>query len=348
MPRTFHAGLFGAALLLGLAASAWAKPKGIQIDKVMDDALLIAEVEVVEVHPAGNLRDAQVSSAATVRVTTDIARVYKGFAWMGRSLQVTSDFGSAQSFAVSMQSARAKKQTFLLVVRKDRSAVLEATHAKNAAGEDVYSFGGWYDWNGVMIYSTDKTFGERDDNKPFDGFRLKLDQLRERYAQEAQAFRARGAAWLLVQPGAPDEALAAAIAKLDSEDFAEREDATKALAARGEAVLPALAAARERAKSQEVRTRLDEVLNANFEASGAYHWAQRVKAEGARAEAALLLEYSKTPRVPSEPLVRRLGDLAKAEKLGVPERADLDALKAAWTKALAADANAHVQPGKTP
>lgn len=91
---------------------------------------------------------------------------------------------------------------------------------------------------------------------------------------------------------------AAEIAKLDSEDFAEREDATKALTARGEAVL--------------------------------------------------LLETAEKLRTQPEALARRLGELAKTEKLGVPERADLETLQTAWKKALAADQNARVQSEKTP
>lgn len=347
MRRNIPAACVGAVLLVALGAASVAETKCIWIDERMDKVMLIAEVEVIDVHPMEPEASPQ-TSAATVRVTGDIARVFKGFDWMKRTLKVSCDEGSPSSFGEDMKKVLAEKRTVLLVVRKDRSVILKGLRSKTEDGADAYDFNGWYDFNAVIIESRDIAFGSPANPPLGNCYRVPAGQLRERYAQEAQAFRARGAAWLLVQPGAPDEALAAAIAKLDSEDFAEREDATKALAARGEALLPALAAARERAKSQEVRTRLDEVLNANFEASGAYHWAQRVKAEGARAEAALLLEYSKTPRVPSEPLLQRLGELAKAEKLGVPERADLDALKAAWTKALSAEANAHVQPGKSP
>ena len=60
---------------------------------------------------------------------------------------------------------------------------------------------------------------------------------------------------------APVVALKPLIDALDSDRFAEREAAEKALSLQGEAIVPALRAAREKATSAEQRKRLDRLLD---------------------------------------------------------------------------------------
>lgn len=312
-------------LILCLALLHIEKPVGVQADVLMDQAVWIAEATIVEVEAADWGGENGRRGRVRVQVTRDPARVFKGFAQMGRTLDLTPPAWGPQGCTTDLAALVARKETVLVAALKDGTFPFVGQRLE-AGGWRLRS---WCDYNAWWIWSTDKNFGT---SVKLDGdWGTTLELTGAQIAGRYQGFVMLQTGFLLgtTRP-LPEAELAKLMEPLGAEDPAVRDAATKVLIERGAGSIAEFRKAREAARDPEVQARLAGVLEALAEPVAAFDAAATAKKAGPDAEARILVMAHAAPDEELRAkILARLTELAAAAKLDPAG----DAVKA-WQKRL--------------
>jgi len=299
-----------ALCLLPWCTAAWAKPKTVWVDQEIDEAEWVAEAEVLEAGPAGNAR---------VRISSDPEGVFRGFALLGKTVEV-SPTGTGSGCSHFLQGHAGKGNKVLLVVRKGGEIVLGGARTAGEK-EAAYNLTSWYDFNACFVVSKDKEFGVPigEDGKPLEkdawksaALQVKAATIALRLKKDREQFQAKAALFLLGENSAlGQDELNKHLAAFESEAPEDRERAQKALIAGGALAIPYLKKVAHAAKDPEVKARVSAVLSALSEYAAACDVAEQKRKAGVEGEARILADaHPHLTAKQMEAAVARLKELA--------------------------------------
>lgn len=325
------------------AGVVWAKPLGIVANDVMDRALLIAEVQILDVRiPPATGRGGMLAAdqgQIRLRVTNDPEGVFRGFAMLGQELELFPAQGGPSGCAGDLTKLAASGERLLVVVTQDRRVIL-AGKPRDEDGKRTYRLRSWCDYNAWWVWSTDKAFGtsvklENDWGSMLD---VGAQEVRTRYLKEHTEFLGLASAFLLNEPTLMSAAeFSEQVKRLGSEEPQAREDAQKALLEGGRWSIRELRNAKVRSSELEAQTRLNAILAALALYDAAFSSCEAAREKGPEAEARLLLAAWPALDAPhGERAAAHLAKLAaqRTPALSVPAGATPEALVELWNKVL--------------
>ncbi len=330
---------FTLALLLCWSSSVWARPISICIDKECDDAFLIAEVTIIEVgKPETNANKKSVSGLVRVKVTDQPERIYKGFGLLGQTLDLKSWEGGASVSYTEFEANRVSKSSVLIVVRANKEIILLGLPVPAEA--TTYVLHGWYDWNAVMYFVSDKgkEFGHTTGKEKFDPegrWCISAREFTTRYPNEGGEFHVLTSLFLAEVPVTlTTEETKKWIAQLDSDDTDIRTKAETELTQKAAFQVATLVEASKTA-SLEVKARIETVLRANALHHVAFKEAAKLRAGPVNARGKLLAQsyegLTKQYAAQAPAVIKALKEWAKqaAPPVALAENAsDADVVKA--------------------
>ncbi len=332
-----------AVAVLAWAGAVWAKPLGIVANEVMDRALLIAEVQILEVRipPTSGRGAMQAADQGNIRlrVTNHPEGVFRGFAMLGRELQVLPAQGGPSGCAGDLTQLAVSGERLLVVVTQDRRVVL-AGKPRDEDGKRTYRLRSWCDYNSWWVWSTDKAFGTnvKSDNDWGSVLDVDAQEIQTRFLKEYTEFLGLAARFLLNEPALLSaEDFSKQIKHLSSEEPQTRENAQKALVEHCRWSIRELRDAKARNSDLEAQTRLNAVLVALALHDAAFSTCEAARGKSPDAEARLLLAAWPTLDLPHrERAGMHLAKLAarRVPALSVPAGGTPDALVEVWQKAL--------------
>ncbi|MBE7465540.1 MAG: hypothetical protein HS116_18845 [Planctomycetes bacterium] len=329
--------------VLAWAGAVWAKPLGIVANDVMDRALLIAEVQILEVRiPPATGRGGMLAGdqgLIRLRVTNDPEVVFRGFAMLGQELDLLPAQGGPSGCAGDLRKLADSGERLLVVVTQDRRVIL-AGQPRDEGGKRIYRLRSWCDYNAWWVWSTDKAFGtsvklENDWGSMLD---VGAQEIRTRYLKEHAEFQGLASAFLLNEPALMNAAeFSEQVKRLGSEEPQAREDAQKALLDGSRWSIRDLREAKARSTELEVQSRLNAILAALALHDAAFSSCEAARGKGPEAEAKMLL--AAWPALDAAHRERAGAHWAKLAALrdpamNVPAGATPEALMEAWKKTL--------------
>lgn len=252
------------ALLLCWTSNTWARPLSLCIDKECDEAILIAEVTIVEVGKSDPAKRTQVVSVR-VKVTDQPERIFKGFDTLGQTLEFKT-CANGPSSLTEFEANRDSKSSVLIVVRANNEIILLGQPVPADAA--TYVLHSWYDWNAVIYSVSDKgkDFGHSTGKEKFDFEGLWCISAKEfttRYPNEGGEFHVLTSLFLTEVPvKLSEEDTKKWIARLDADDTDIRVKAEAELIQNARFQIRTLVDATQTAPL-EVKARIESVLRAN-------------------------------------------------------------------------------------
>ena len=162
--------------LLLATQQADAKPMSVHVDAELERAMLVGEVQILEVTKADRMQRTR-RGRVRVRVTRDPERLFVGFKHIGQELELEPLSFGAVMCTYYLETMRRKGRSVLLVVRRDRSIWLMGWRSG-----DRYRVQGFCDFNACWLRLDDKALGKVSRNRSL--ALLSADTLRRRYSKE--------------------------------------------------------------------------------------------------------------------------------------------------------------------
>jgi hypothetical protein len=285
--RGRHAALLCALALCGSAREAGAKPLVLRVDRVLEAAWLVAEVRILEVRPASWRRFGPDRGLVRVQVTADPRRIYKGFAFLGRTLRLLPSATGPQKCTGDLGVHEGSESTLLLVVGEEHTITLQGERR----GES-YRLRGWYDLNACVLVGDGGQSGLRiTDPSGYAGYDVPRTLLTRRHLRRARTFWARVARFLSgEQPAMGEKELRRCLADLSASSRERRDRAQVRLRTAATLRIADLREAAVLAEDPEARRRLARLLESLDEYALAYDAALRLAAGPPDARAHVLRE----------------------------------------------------------
>jgi hypothetical protein len=160
--------------LLGLTATAFAKPRSTQADTVLDACKWAAEVQILTTKAS--------TGEIQVRVTDDKKKIFFGQK-PGGKLKVRPPEASRESTLSDLEKLAGKDEHLLMVVNQDDH--IEFVGKLTGKKKDSYILRTWYDFNAWWIFSIDSDFGTKieDAGIPMQTLQVSAAELRTRMAK---------------------------------------------------------------------------------------------------------------------------------------------------------------------
>jgi len=294
-------------------APAFAKPMVVEIEQVLDQAWMVAEVHVRTVAVAGWDGIGPEPGRVLVQVTSDPRRIYKGLAQLGRTLELRPSPAGPQKCTADLNPLAGSGKPVLLVVDNNRAIRLQGIPGPGATR---YRMRGWYDRNAYLLTSRSGRLGEQiRDRSGYRGLDVSRQDLADRWRGRNRAFCGLVARFLAREPPLLDDAeLAGNLRALGAPDAGRRARAAERLRRRALLNIPALRAAAGSAADPEVRRSLRRILAELRDCAEAYKVAKRLATAPATARIHVVREGLYTLR--GAALYRAAEYLARMRKDG--------------------------------
>ena len=281
-------GIVSRALLLVavLGSTAVAKSVVVYYDRAFDNSWLAAEVDVLEVEVGAWMTWGGKRGRVKVRVTSDPSRIYRGWAELGRTLELLPPANAAQTCTAGLRRYEGSEQKVLLVVDSNRVIALGGEPV-----DDRYLLRSWCDNTACLLRPAGVGFGEVVQHQRADRLSVTPAVLAQRYEAQRRKFWARVTRFLDKEPPAQTRAAVAGwIRDLSASDPARRERAQNNLRTQAKLHVGTLREAARKERDPEVRRRLLAALASLRNQAGAHEVAERLSNGSFRAQAYVVRE----------------------------------------------------------
>lgn len=256
-----------------------AKPKSVRPDLELDSCAWAAEVQVLQVNAGIPIHNQE--QTATVRVTDDPERIFRGFELLGDEVTIHLNLGGEISCGEHLRRL-AKEGGFVLMVVRGPSEVVLVGEPIDDEPEPTYRLQAWYDFNACFLIPQNETFGNR---VPGEGgflgretLNVQVVEVAGRFTRERSGFF-REAARILVAPPPKmsAEEFAEVVEQFGSRRFAVRQAAFERLVAAGPVMLPQIEAVLPDVVDPEVQRRLSNAKELLEEDAAAWRYVDCVR-----------------------------------------------------------------------